>query len=63
MYTYYDLLQQIRKYGSFIYTGNKELDLALIQEEVKALKTNGLLSSKEYRQAMAIILKEKNAEM
>ncbi|MCM2677795.1 YqgQ family protein [Alkalicoccobacillus plakortidis] len=60
MNTYYDLLQQIKQYGTFIYTGNREYDLALLMEEVRSLKSNGLFSAKEYSQAMAIILKEKN---
>ncbi|MDQ0205600.1 YqgQ family protein [Alkalicoccobacillus murimartini] len=59
MYTYYDLLQQIKIYGTFIYTGDRESDLALITEEVKTLKSNGLFSSKEYSQAMVIIMQEK----
>lgn len=61
MHTYYDLLQQIKSYGSFIYTGNKELDLHLIEEEIRTLKVNGLLSSKEFSQALLIISRERNS--
>ncbi|MEK4564576.1 YqgQ family protein [Alkalihalobacillus sp. FSL R5-0424] len=60
MNTYYDLLQQMKTYGTFIYTGDRELDLTLLTEEVKSLKLSGLFSTQEFSQAMAIIIKEKN---
>ncbi|MFK3937688.1 YqgQ family protein [Alkalihalobacillus sp. NPDC078783] len=60
MNTYYDLLQQMKTYGTFIYTGDRELDLTLLIEEVKTLKSSGLFSTQEFSQAMAIIMTERN---
>lgn len=58
--TYYELLQALKPYHSFIYTGDKLSDLDLIEEDVKELRKLGLVEQAFFRDAMLVIMKERN---
>lgn len=57
--TYYELLQALKPYHSFIYTGDKLSDLDLIEEDVKELRRLGLIEQPFFRDAMLVISKER----
>jgi len=52
-----DVRQLLRKYQSFIYTGNEQTDLDLMQTELKDLYENHLISIQTYQTATLIIRK------
>ncbi|AOM82634.1 YqgQ family protein [Salisediminibacterium beveridgei] len=58
--TYYELLQALKPYHSFIYTGDKLRDLDLIEEDVKELRRLGLIEQAFFRDAMLVISKERH---
>ncbi len=51
----YDVRQLLKKYGSFIYTGDQCRDLDLIKHEVIALYEANIISMNDYKQALLII--------
>jgi len=50
-----DLRQLLKRYNSFIYTGDQVVDLDLMTTEVKNLYDNNLITIQEYQTAMVII--------
>ncbi|MBH0157649.1 YqgQ family protein [Fictibacillus sp. 5RED26] len=55
MKTMYDVQQLLKRFGTFIYTGNKIADLELIQEEVRELYEQKLIDVNEFKNAIIII--------
>ncbi len=51
----YDVQQLLKRFGTFIYTGNKIADLELIQEEVRELYEQKLIDVNEFKHAIIII--------
>lgn len=60
MNTLYDVLQLLKHFGTFIYTGNRLADLELIQTEIKELYSYGLIDVEDYRLSLLIIRQEIN---
>lgn len=58
--TYFELLQALKPYHAFIYTGDKQGDLDLIEEEVKELRRLGLVDQTFFKEAMIVIAKERH---
>jgi uncharacterized protein YqgQ len=58
--TYFELIQHIRTYRGYIYTGDKEADLDLLEEEVQELYRLGLVDARFYRDAKLVIIKERS---
>lgn len=56
----YDIIQLLKKYGTFIYTGNRRGDLELIQLELEELFEAGFIQINEYQTAKLLIRKEIN---
>lgn len=52
-----DIRQLLKKYHSFIYTGNERTDLDLMQTELRDLYDNHLISVQTYQTAILIIRK------
>lgn len=57
--TYLELLNKIRQYQSFIYTGSKEADLDLIEEEVQELFRLGMVDHHFFKEARLTIMQER----
>ncbi|WP_443142934.1 YqgQ family protein [Pseudalkalibacillus sp. R45] len=55
-----DVQQLLKRFGTFIYTGNRKADLDLYQFEIQELHQNGMISNEEYRNAILIIKSEHN---
>lgn len=54
----YDVMQLLKKYHIFIYTGNRMADLDLMEMELAELKKVKILPEKDFIQAQLIIRKE-----
>lgn len=54
-----DVRKLLKKYHSFIYTGNRKVDIDLMTQEIKALHDNHLIPTTDYQQAILILRKER----
>ncbi|GEL77332.1 YqgQ family protein [Tenuibacillus multivorans] len=54
-----DVRHLLKRFGVFVYVGDRSSDLLLMEEELKSLFENRLISGEEYKQALLIIKKEK----
>ncbi|WP_273129936.1 YqgQ family protein [Bacillus weihaiensis] len=55
MKTVYDVQQLLKKYGIFIYIGERIADLELMEEEVRQLFESQLIEPKDYQMAILIL--------
>ncbi|KMK76003.1 YqgQ family protein [Alkalihalobacillus pseudalcaliphilus] len=58
MKTFYDLLQLLKKFGIFIYTRDRKMDLQLMEKEVHELHSWGMIDTLTFQQAILILRKE-----
>jgi uncharacterized protein YqgQ len=58
MKDYFGVLQLLKRFGIYVYTGNRRDDVAMVQSEVKDLYDNGLLMQEDYLQAVLILRNE-----
>ncbi|TQS74546.1 DUF910 family protein [Ornithinibacillus gellani] len=54
----YDVQQLLKRFGIFIYVGNRTADLELMEMEVRELYQSGCIQIQEYQQAVLILKKE-----
>ncbi|WP_280768437.1 YqgQ family protein [Salipaludibacillus daqingensis] len=57
--TYFELIQFLKTYQTFIYTGNREADLDLIEEEIQELYSLGMIDPIFFRDAKLTIRRER----
>ncbi len=58
MKDYFGVLQLLKRFGIYVYTGNRKDDIDLVQSEVKDLYDNGLLMKEDYLKAVLILRSE-----
>ncbi|AMQ06797.1 YqgQ family protein [Sporosarcina sp. resist] len=58
MKDYLGVLQLLKRFGIYVYTGNRKDDIDMVQSEVKDLYDNGLLMKEDYLKAMLILRSE-----
>lgn len=58
----YDVQQLLKKFGIFIYLGDRLSELELMEVEVKELYLSNLISKEEMHQALSILKNEINFE-
>ncbi|GKV54293.1 hypothetical protein NCCP2222_02400 [Sporosarcina sp. NCCP-2222] len=58
MKSYYDVLQFLKRFGTFIYTGDSQSDLEMMTAELKELHDNGLIMKEDYLKAILILRAE-----
>lgn len=58
MNQFLDVLQLLKRFGIFIYTGNQQTDIEMMLSEVKELYENGLIMKEEYLPALLILTEE-----
>lgn len=58
MKTMYDVQQLLKRFGTFIYTGDRLSDLQLMQIELKELYKNELIDPKDYSVAKMVLMGE-----
>lgn len=57
--TMYDVQQLLKRYGIFIYTGNRNADIDLMEAEIRDLYQANLISIQSLQKALFILRKEK----
>lgn len=60
MTDYYSVLQLLKRFGIFIYIGDRKKDIELMMSEVKELFDNELIMQEDYIKALMILKKELN---
>lgn len=58
MRTVYDIQQYLKRFGSYIYMGDRLADLEMMEFEVRELYRSKLLETKEYQTALLILKHE-----
>lgn len=56
------IIQLLKRFGVYIYTGNRKDDIILMQSEVQDLYESGLLQKEDYLQALLILHSEEIKE-
>jgi len=59
METTYDVRQLLKRFGIFVYIGERISDLHLMELEITELYNNKCITAGEYKQAILILRKEK----
>jgi uncharacterized protein YqgQ len=55
-----DIIHLLKRFGIFVYTGDRGQDLGLMQSEVRDLYHHGLLSKDDYLQAILVLRQEQS---
>lgn len=58
MKTVYDVRKLLKKFGTYIYIGNRLADLELMEDEVKELYQNEFINTQNYQMALLILKQE-----
>ncbi|WNS74293.1 YqgQ family protein [Bacillus sp. DTU_2020_1000418_1_SI_GHA_SEK_038] len=58
MKTIYDIQQFLKKFGTFIYIGDRVADLELMEAEIKELYQAQLMETKDYQMAILLLRHE-----
>jgi uncharacterized protein YqgQ len=53
-----EIRQLLKRYGTYIYTGDKIADLELMEDEVRELYRSGVLDAPGFQAAMMVIRQE-----
>ncbi|MCW1927118.1 YqgQ family protein [Bhargavaea beijingensis] len=59
METVYDVMQLLKRFGTFVYTGDRNADLILLEMEVRQLHADGLITQKEFAQSLLVLRRGK----
>ncbi|CAG9619299.1 YqgQ family protein [Sutcliffiella rhizosphaerae] len=62
MNTIYDVRQLLKRYGTFIYTGDKWADIEMMEDEIRELYRSNVLDAKSF-QAVMIILRNESSKL
>ncbi|TDQ41693.1 YqgQ family protein [Aureibacillus halotolerans] len=57
-----DVVQYVRRFGAFIYTGDRLADIELIHGELRELFQLGMMDADEYAKAVALLKQEEQVE-
>ena len=55
MKTVFDVMQLLKRYGTYVYTGDRNADLILLEMELRELRENGMISSEDFMRAILIL--------
>ena len=58
MTDFFGVLQLLKRFGIYIYTGDRKDDIEMMQSEVRDIYENGLLLKEDYLQALLILRRE-----
>ncbi|OEH92898.1 YqgQ family protein [Bacillus solimangrovi] len=58
METIYDIQQLLKKFGTFIYVGDRLADLELMEQEIRELNKSQLIDPKDYQMAILLLRHE-----
>ncbi len=55
---YWDVIRLMKRFGAYIYTGDRRADILLMQSELKDLYDDGLIMKEDYISASLLIRNE-----
>ncbi len=58
MKDFFGVLQLLKRFGIYVYTGDRKADIAMMQSEVKDIYDSGLLMKEDYLKAVLILRSE-----
>ncbi|MBK3493994.1 YqgQ family protein [Viridibacillus sp. YIM B01967] len=58
MKTVYDVMQFLKRFGTFIYTKDRLADLEMMEDELRELYNSKLMDVKDYQMATLILRQE-----
>lgn len=56
----YDVIQLLKRYGTYIYTTDRLSDLLLMEDEIRELYNSHVLEIKDFQMAILIIRSERS---
>ncbi|SES83671.1 Uncharacterized protein YqgQ [Oceanobacillus limi] len=59
MNSFYDVQQLLKRFGIFIYLGDRMSDLELMEMELKELYSSKLIYVEDYQKALLVLRREK----
>ena len=59
----WDVQQLLKRYGVFVYVGDRLADLDLMEAELRDLYNSQLLEVKDFQQALLVVRQERRIEM
>lgn len=62
MKTFYDVQQLLKRFGHFLYMGDRMLDMEMMETEIKELYLSGLITKEEMHEALLVIRNERVQE-
>ena len=62
MKTMYDLQQYLKRFGTFIYTGDRLADLDLMEQEIREIHQMNMMDMKDYQSALLLLRQEARLE-
>ncbi|WP_455675450.1 YqgQ family protein [Pradoshia sp.] len=62
MKTVYDIQQYLKRFGSYIYMGDRLADLEMMEFEIRELYRSQLIETKEFQTAILILKHEMSLE-
>lgn len=62
MKTIYDIQQLLKRFGIFVYTGNRLADLELMEAEIRELHQLELIDNTEFTSAVLLLRQEQRNE-
>ncbi|MEI4770906.1 YqgQ family protein [Psychrobacillus sp. FJAT-51614] len=60
MKTVYDVMQLLKRFGTYIYTKDRIADLELMEDEIKELYKMQMIEAQDFQLALLILRQEKN---
>ena len=60
MQTFYDVQKLLKKFGIFVYIGDRIADIELMEAEIRELYKAHLISSQDFQQSLLILRSTKN---
>ncbi|WP_075618084.1 YqgQ family protein [Paenisporosarcina indica] len=58
MKSIYDVMQYLKRFGTFIYTTDRQADLILMEDEIRVLYKSQMMDTSDYQMAILILRKE-----
>lgn len=60
MKSIYDVLQYLKRYGTFIYTTDRQADLLLMEDEIRELYNSHMMETQDFQMAILLIRQERS---
>lgn len=60
MNSVYDVQQLLKKFGTYVYIGDRLADLEMMEAEIRELYAEHLISQEDFQQSVLLLRKEKN---